>query len=178
MNGYIRGRQITFTWQRMLDDVEQVADYMPQIRKRNGDIVHYDRTKIISAIFRAQQSLGIGDEDTAFDITVSVESRLNEDFFSQNHIPEVEEIQKDAKPTEFECPRCADGTKLEEMKFVQASDLLLDRCPKCKGIWLDKGEMIKVQKIAARIGDLKSKVMLASKHLKEKGYEVLGSKRG
>ena len=86
-------------------------------------------------------------------------------------MPQIEEVKKEARKTNFECPRC--GNKLEEMKFIEARDLLLDRCPKCKGIWLDKGELPKVEDIAATIGDPKSKIMMACKYFKENGYQIL-----
>jgi Zn-finger nucleic acid-binding protein len=88
-------------------------------------------------------------------------------------VPDVSEVGKSARPTEYDCPRC--GAKLEEMKFVQVEELLIDRCPQCQGIWLDKGEYPKVEKIAARIGDTKSRMLLACKQLKDKGYQILGS---
>jgi len=87
-------------------------------------------------------------------------------------IPDLAEVEQDARKTEYACPRC--GTTLEEMKFVKAEDLLIDRCPQCKGIWLDKDELQKVEEIASHIGDVKSKIMLACKQLKAKGYTILG----
>lgn len=89
-------------------------------------------------------------------------------------IPDISEVRKNARKTDDECPRC--GIKLEEMKFVQAQDLLIDRCPQCQGIWLDSGEFLKLEKIAAHIGDAQSKIMLVCKQLREKGYQVLGGK--
>jgi hypothetical protein len=44
----------------------------------------------------------------------------------------------------------------------------------CKGIWLDNQEFPKLERIAAHIGDPKSKIMLTSKQLQKKGYQVLG----
>ena len=87
-------------------------------------------------------------------------------------IPEIEEVKKEAKKTMFDCPRC--GDKLEEMRFVKSKDLLVDRCPGCGGIWLDKGEYSKVEDIAANIGDARSKIMTACKYFKENGYKILG----
>ncbi len=86
-------------------------------------------------------------------------------------IPNVSEVQKEARKTDYDCPRC--GNKLEEMKFVQVQDLLIDRCPQCKGIWLDDGELPKLEAIAATIGDAKSKIILACKQLQEKGYQII-----
>ena len=89
-----------------------------------------------------------------------------------NDIP-LSNVEDTATQTTSLCPRC-EHTTLEEMKFVQANDLLVERCPECRGIWLDKGELPKVERIAARLGDVKSKVLLAGKQLKNKGYEIVG----
>lgn len=91
-------------------------------------------------------------------------------------ISDISEVQKDARTTEHDCPRCGSPQKLEEMKFVRIQDLLLDRCPECKGIWVDKGELPKIETISARIGDPKSKILLACRQLSGKGYQILGMK--
>ena len=38
------------------------------------------------------------------------------------------------------CPRC-DGVALDKVKFLDASDITLDRCGNCGGFWLDGGEI-------------------------------------
>ncbi len=97
-------------------------------------------------------------------------------FMVELHVdmPELEKVKKNAKKTDYDCPRC--GSKLEEMKFSKPKDLLVDRCPQCHGIWLDKLELPKVEAIAATIGDPKSKIMLASKQFHDRGYQILGVK--
>jgi Zn-finger nucleic acid-binding protein len=89
-------------------------------------------------------------------------------------VPDISEVEKDARKTDYDCPRC--GIKLEEMKFMKVQDLLIDLCPQCKGIWLDEGELSKLEGIAAHIGDAKSKIIRACKQLQEKGYQVVGVK--
>ena len=87
-------------------------------------------------------------------------------------LPEAD-VQQSAVATDFDCPRC-NNVKLHAMKFVKAEALIIDRCPACHGIWLDKGELPKVEKIAAHIGDAKSKILFVSKQLRKKGYQILG----
>jgi len=41
------------------------------------------------------------------------------------------------------CPRCTD-TDMEPYHFSVRSTLILDVCPKCRGIWLDTEELKKV----------------------------------
>lgn len=38
------------------------------------------------------------------------------------------------------CPVC-DGVKMRE---VEKNDVLIDTCPSCKGVWLDRGELDKL----------------------------------
>ncbi len=37
------------------------------------------------------------------------------------------------------CPE--DGTSLREHRFAEHTDIKIDQCPKCQGIWLDKAEL-------------------------------------
>ncbi len=48
-----------------------------------------------------------------------------------------EEFKLHRKDTHWmKCPKC--GHDLEEINY---QDVLLDRCPDCKGVWLDHGEL-------------------------------------
>ncbi|MCI0490191.1 MAG: zf-TFIIB domain-containing protein [Blastocatellia bacterium] len=70
---------------------------------------------------------------------------LEEDYFrrkeqeaieKQRAKREAEEETAKAEASLLECPRC-DG-KLVELKY---EDVLIDRCNKCNGVWLDAGEL-------------------------------------
>ncbi len=87
-------------------------------------------------------------------------------------IPYIEKIKEAAKRTAYDCPRC--GQKLEELKFDSLHNLLFDRCLSCHGIWLDKGELAKAENISAFIGDARSKILMACRQLRDKGYQILG----
>lgn len=91
-------------------------------------------------------------------------------------IPEIEKVKQGAAKTRFPCPRCT--SVLEEMRFTSADQLLLDRCPGCHGIWLDRAELPKAEKLASKMTSPKSKLMLVSRQLKEKGYSILGVQSG
>ncbi|MBN1864204.1 MAG: zf-TFIIB domain-containing protein [Victivallales bacterium] len=43
-------------------------------------------------------------------------------------------------PSTLECPVCK-GVQLARANFIEFSDIMLDVCPECHGIWLDKGEL-------------------------------------
>jgi Zn-finger nucleic acid-binding protein len=57
------------------------------------------------------------------------------------------------------CPRC----KEVELKITKIKDIEIDYCPKCFGIWLDRGEMNHI------IERLKIK---SSKHSEENKYDT------
>jgi Zn-finger nucleic acid-binding protein len=76
------------------------------------------------------------------------------------------------KPTLFPCPRCQG--KLEEILFAPPNQVLLDRCLSCHGVWLDKGELAKVEEIAAGFDNPRSKILRAAQQLTAKGYSLMG----
>lgn len=43
-----------------------------------------------------------------------------------------------------QCPKC-DGVKLEKKLHCLGSGVIMDVCPKCKGLWLDCGELAKIR---------------------------------
>ncbi len=43
-------------------------------------------------------------------------------------------------PSGLECPVCK-GVQLVRANFIEFSDIMLDVCLECHGIWLDKGEL-------------------------------------
>ncbi len=61
------------------------------VRKRDGDIVDYDRKRIEFAIFRAMKATGV--EGNHVEVALDVEKHLYEKFFIRGNIPHVEEIQ-------------------------------------------------------------------------------------
>jgi len=52
-------------------------------------------------------------------------------------------IHKKTGETHLLCPRCN-----IEMKKLIKNDVVLDICSKCKGMWVDNGELYKLAKIA------------------------------
>jgi ribonucleoside-triphosphate reductase len=63
-----------------------------QIRKRNGQIVEFDREKITSAIYKATEAVGKPDKYLAKEYCEEVVDKMNEKFHSRS-IPAVEEVQ-------------------------------------------------------------------------------------
>jgi uncharacterized protein len=91
-------------------------------------------------------------------------------------VPQLKDVQATARQTEYPCPRCGSAFLLEEMRFTPAEALLIDLCPQCQGIWLDHGEFRKLESIAARQGDLNSRLLLVNQKLAARGYQILGLK--
>jgi uncharacterized protein len=48
----------------------------------------------------------------------------------------------------IKCPRC--GLSLEAVEYAYCSRILIDRCAKCGGIWLDAGELEALEKFFKR----------------------------
>ncbi|HKP86879.1 MAG TPA: zf-TFIIB domain-containing protein [Blastocatellia bacterium] len=66
---------------------------------------------------------------------------LEEDYFRRKEQEAVEKMRAkreadQAKASATGCPKC-DGTLVE----INHDGVLVDRCDKCEGVWLDKGEL-------------------------------------
>ena len=65
-----------------------------RVRKRDGRVVPFDRTRIENAVLKANMAVGAGlDRPWAKDLTDLVTTSLDERFGGNGHIPEVEQIQ-------------------------------------------------------------------------------------
>jgi Zn-finger nucleic acid-binding protein len=82
---------------------------------------------------------------------------------TKKDLPSGFDLQKDGTLTDLNCPKCP-SSKLVEFLYQQGSDVLLDKCPLCQGLWLDSKELGSVQKLAQHI-DTKDKIHLALKHV-------------
>jgi len=57
-------------------------------------------------------------------------------------------VEADHNHEGLNCPKC--GDTLQAVSPVDATDLVIDRCARCEGFWLDKGELDKMQDVAAQ----------------------------
>lgn len=62
-------------------------------------------------------------------------------------IPDAEPMSK--TQTNFPCPRC--GSNLSEQPYPANERLMIDSCTGCSGVYLDKGELEKIQLLAQQI---------------------------
>lgn len=72
--------------------VEQFSSKIKKIQKRDGSLVDFDRNKITEAIFKAAESVGGKDRQTAVGLTNVIVREL-EYRYGSTKIPNVEEIQ-------------------------------------------------------------------------------------
>jgi Zn-finger nucleic acid-binding protein len=66
------------------------------------------------------------------------------DFYIKN-LDTSEKHPVTIKKEQRECPVC--HVVLQLMKNNKAPDVKIDRCPSCKGVWLDRGELFKLGKL-------------------------------
>ena len=76
----------------------------------------------------------------------------HEEVFTSEEIGKLDGVNKEiftATETdhdELHCPECED-VEMKHFNYGETSGLLLDKCPKCGGIWLDAGQMEKVEEL-------------------------------
>jgi len=57
----------------------------------------------------------------------------------------ISDSEKDFQNRELPCPRCSTNSHKEIMrKFTTGKGIVLDVCPKCGGMWLDKSEVMMI----------------------------------
>jgi len=86
-------------------------------------------------------------------------------------IPEITRMKKSARKTDLLCPRC-EGT-LEELPFSTKTNILVDRCEKCGGIFFDSGELKHAERASAEIETLESRLKTVVKRFTDEGYRPL-----
>jgi len=83
----------------------------------------------------------MADEKDRFGETMKLAERAQEDIYFAERDRELinklkEQLQKVDNANEIHCPRCSG--LMETYRF---HEIMLDRCSKCGGVWMDKGEL-------------------------------------
>jgi Zn-finger nucleic acid-binding protein len=86
-------------------------------------------------------------------------------------IPEITRMKKSARKTGLICPRCEGN--LEELPFSTKTNILVDRCEKCGGIFFDPGELKHAERASAEIETLESRMKTVVKRFTDEGYRPL-----
>ena len=86
---------------------------------------------------------------------------------------ETEKVK--AKKGTRACPTCRENLVI--INYAGYADVPIDICPRCQGVWLDKGEL---DKIVSHLEELKKEVTLTSyfKDFEEEAKRLFVSKRG
>ncbi len=105
------------------------------------------------------------------------QGEVAEYFELSKDIPDLTTDLKKARKTDHTCPKCQQANWLE-IPYAPGNNLIIDLCPGCGAVWLDKGEFPKLEAIAAKMGDPRSKLLRATQAVERKGYQVIGLKKG
>ena len=68
----------------------------------------------------------------------------SEDIAAVNGIQSKIQANEEEMAGQIQCPKCA-GSTMSRRHFAGQSGIVIDRCPDCKGLWLDAGEIEKIQ---------------------------------
>ena len=86
-------------------------------------------------------------------------------------VPDIAEAITVGSESGHSCPRCPE-TRLVEAQFIRTEDLLVDICPSCHGVFLDGGELAKVEALSVH-RDVLHKVSGTVRELRDRGYELI-----
>lgn len=93
-------------------------------------------------------------------------------FDLSTDLPDLQIASATRRPTAFQCPRCR--AALEEVQFSRHDALRVDTCATCRGVWLDGGEVPRVERLAAQVEKPGSRMLRSLRDLRQRGYVVLG----
>lgn len=81
------------------------------------------------------------DRHELLQITKTLEEKFTADEVAQvRGIDDLQITARDELAHDLVCPKCAD-TRLVSFNYSGTSGLILDKCPRCNGIWLDRDEL-------------------------------------
>ncbi|MBM4371680.1 MAG: zf-TFIIB domain-containing protein, partial [Deltaproteobacteria bacterium] len=86
---------------------------------------------------------------------------LAETFELEKDFPDLRAVRAEARRSGITCPAC--GTGWVELPWQAGTDLVLDLCPGCGLVWLDKGEFPKLEALAAGLDSPSSRLLRAVK---------------
>lgn len=85
-------------------------------------------------------------------------------------VPDVETALAEGEPSERLSPR-AEGVYLVETEYIPATGLMIDICPESFGVFLDQGELAKVEALAAKHTSLRA-ISDAVADLRRRGFKI------
>lgn len=88
-------------------------------------------------------------------------------------LPNINKAMVDGQTTGLGCPRCGIDTHLVEIHYVNEEHPLLDVCPKCKGVFVDRGELPEIERLTVKCRGTEI-IGVVAKQLEARGYQILG----
>ncbi|MDX9999874.1 MAG: zf-TFIIB domain-containing protein [Polyangia bacterium] len=59
------------------------------------------------------------------------------------------DVSREMSEERLHCPAC--GEEMARMEYARVSQVVVDVCPECRGVWLDKGELERLEMFFERI---------------------------
>lgn len=78
-------------------------------------------------------------------------AKADDNFFVDVEQMELEKAAAGADDRELGCPRCDGAPRLDKVHPRKFKRLVVDRCPACRGFWLDRGELEKMRDVSDRL---------------------------
>ncbi len=90
-------------------------------------------------------------------------------------LPQLDRLLAQAKPTAFHCPKCQQ-TPLTALPYIEGEELSVEWCASCHGVWVDAGELPKIERLATRFESGLVRAQRALRELQRAGYQVMGTR--
>ncbi len=78
-------------------------------------------------------------------------SKIDDNFFVDVEKMELLKAAPGQDDRALRCPRCGGTPVLEKGHPRGHKGLVVDRCPKCRGFWLDRGELEKMRDVSDKL---------------------------
>jgi uncharacterized protein len=78
-------------------------------------------------------------------------AKIDDNFFVDVEAMELEAAEASAEDRDLRCPRCEGAPRLDKVHPRQFRKLIIDKCPACRGYWLDRGELEKIQDVSDKL---------------------------
>lgn len=110
-------------------------------------------------------------------VTIDFCGKCHGIWFDSGELAEYLELRHDlvkeapGKATALKCPKCAE-VKLQERRYLPDAGPMIDWCPKCLGVWLDKREIVELEAVAAKLVPAATRYLRTVRQLEEKGYVI------
>ena len=124
-------------WERLISKISK-SNNMNCPRCKS--VLKVETLKEASTVIEVNQCLNCG--GTWFDARelASLDSVIEPVMMEIRSLPNEEE-----QMVPLNCPKCEEHPVMQKIEHVRDNKVIMDVCPTCKGIWLDKGELKAIQ---------------------------------